>query len=195
MSSGVDSNTFLEMMNRQSQLFQSWAHAVIELAENLPSADAATKEAWRRQAQTAVDALQAHEQMMTQIMEKIAVAAGPDKVAIETMLAAAAPIMDEFMKTWGPQLKAMQDLVATWSSKKKLVPNDRALHFIAQYMKREIDTLKDQPLGVRLAPDVRKAGAADDNRNLGPLMETLLIEHLRANGHLPSGGRPNVKRK
>ena len=61
---------------------------------------------WRRQAETAVAALKAHEQMMTQITQKFAEAVGPD-------------IMHEFTKTWGPHLQAMQDLVATWRASHK----------------------------------------------------------------------------
>lgn len=54
-----------------------------------------------------------------------------------------------------------------------------------------------QPFGVRLHDTVREAGercAADDNRRLGPLMEKLLIDHLKATGYLPSTGKPS-KRK
>ena len=45
-----------------------------------------------------------------------------------------------------------------------------------------------QPFGVRLLPSVRAAGekaAEDDGRRLGPLMEKLLVDHLKANGYLP----------
>jgi hypothetical protein len=105
------------MMKRQSQLFRDWANAVIQMAENLPSADAPTREAWRRQAKTAVAALEAHEQMMTQIRQTITAAARSDKTAMEPLFAATAPIMNEFMKTWGPHLHAMQDLVANWTAR------------------------------------------------------------------------------
>ena len=37
--------------------------------------------------------------------------------------------------------------------------------------------------------------AADQNRSLASLMETLLIEHLKEGGYLPTGGKPAGKRK
>jgi hypothetical protein len=105
------------MMNKQSQLFHDWANAIIQMAENLPSADAPTREAWRRQAKTAVAALEAHEQMMMQITQTITAAARSDKIAMEPLFTATAPIMDEFLKTWGPHLQAMQDLIANWTAR------------------------------------------------------------------------------
>ena len=60
-------------------------------------------------------------------------------------------------------------------------------------MAREIK----QPFSVRLLPPVRTAGekaADDDHRTLGSLMEKLLVDHLKANGYLPSGKAAN-KRK
>jgi len=41
---------------------------------------------------------------------------------------------------------------------------------------------------IRMRPSVKKAGekaAADDNRSLASLMETLLIAHLTERGYLP----------
>ena len=114
----VAPDTFLEMMNKQSKLFQDWTNAVIQMAENLPSADVKTRDAWRRQAETAVAALKAHEQMMTQITRTIAATVAADKSAMESSFETAAPIMDEFMRTWGPHLRARQDLVENWSRRK-----------------------------------------------------------------------------
>ena len=45
-------------------------------------------------------------------------------------------------------------------------------------------------------PGLYEAGqtaAADQNRSPASLMETLLVEHLRANGYLPGSGRPYGK--
>lgn len=45
---------------------------------------------------------------------------------------------------------------------------------------------------IRMRPSVKKAGekaAADDNRSLSSLMETLLIDYLEANGYLPKARR------
>ena len=50
----------------------------------------------------------------------------------------------------------------------------------------------------RFRPSVKEAGekaAADDNRSLNSLLETLLIEHLKANGYLSKDGKPAGKRK
>jgi len=116
---GAGCRNATEALAENALLHLREANAVIQIAENLPSTDAPTREAWRRQAQTAVAALKAHEQMMVQITRTIAAAVGADKTAMEPLLAAAASIMDEFMKTWGPQLHAMQDLVANWTSQKK----------------------------------------------------------------------------
>jgi len=49
-----------------------------------------------------------------------------------------------------------------------------------------------------MQPTVKAAGekaAADQNRSLSSLMETLLIDHLKATGYLPSTGKPAGKRK
>jgi hypothetical protein len=48
---------------------------------------------------------------------------------------------------------------------------------------------KTAPFQVRMRPSVKVAAeqaAADENRSLSSLIETLLIEHLRANGYLPA---------
>jgi hypothetical protein len=55
----------------------------------------------------------------------------------------------------------------------------------ATYMRDEKRTAVFQ---VRMRPTVKAAGekaAADDNRSLAALMETLLVEHLKAKGYLP----------
>lgn len=47
--------------------------------------------------------------------------------------------------------------------------------------------LKRAPFAIRMQPTVKKAGeqaARDANRSLSSLMETLLIDHLKANGYL-----------
>ena len=58
---------------------------------------------------------------------------------------------------------------------------------------------KRKPFAIRMRlPAVYEAGqtaAADQNRSLASLMETLLVEHLQANGYLPGSGRPYGKRK
>jgi hypothetical protein len=49
---------------------------------------------------------------------------------------------------------------------------------------------KTAPFQVRMRPTVKAAAeqaAADANRSLSSLIETLLIDHLRANGYLPPG--------
>ena len=49
---------------------------------------------------------------------------------------------------------------------------------------------KTAPFQVRMRPSIKAAAeqaAADANRSLSSLIETLLIEHLRANGYLPAG--------
>jgi hypothetical protein len=48
---------------------------------------------------------------------------------------------------------------------------------------------KRAPFAIRMQPSVKEAGeraAADANRSLSSLMETLLIEYLKANAYLPS---------
>jgi hypothetical protein len=50
----------------------------------------------------------------------------------------------------------------------------------------------------RFRPSVKLAGekaAKDQNRSLNSLLETLLIEHLRERGYMPSSGKPASKRK
>jgi hypothetical protein len=49
---------------------------------------------------------------------------------------------------------------------------------------------KTAPFQVRMRPSVKAAAeqaAADANRSLSSLIETLLIEHLRVKGYLPAG--------
>jgi hypothetical protein len=49
---------------------------------------------------------------------------------------------------------------------------------------------KTAPFQVRMRPSVKTAAeqaAADENRSLSSLIETLLIEYLRAKGYLPAG--------
>jgi hypothetical protein len=58
-------------------------------------------------------------------------------------------------------------------------------------------TTKSASLLLRMQPAIKQAGmkaAADDNRSLSALIETLLIEHLQANGYLP-GSKAATKRK
>jgi hypothetical protein len=63
-------------------------------------------------------------------------------------------------------------------------------------MKRE---QKTAPFQIRMRPSVKAAAeqaAADANRSLSSMIETLLIEHLRANGYLPAGeDKPQEVRK
>jgi hypothetical protein len=50
----------------------------------------------------------------------------------------------------------------------------------------------------RISPELKKVGesaAADENRSLSSLLETLLLDHLKANGYLPKNGKPAGKRK
>ena len=57
---------------------------------------------------------------------------------------------------------------------------------------------KRKQFAIRMRPTVHAAGlraAADQNRSLASLMETLLIEHLKEGGYLPTGGKPAGKRK
>ena len=56
---------------------------------------------------------------------------------------------------------------------------------------------KSKQFGIRMRATVHKVGlkaAADANRSLASLMETLLIDYLKANGYLP-GDKPPRKRK
>jgi hypothetical protein len=60
------------------------------------------------------------------------------------------------------------------------------------------DELRSTPFQIRMRPSVKKAGelaAKDSNRSLSALIETLLIQHLKESGYLPSGGKPSAKRK
>ena len=64
--------------------------------------------------------------------------------------------------------------------------------------KRMLRETKRAPFQIRMQPTVKAAGekaAADQNRSLSSLMETLLIDHLKAAGYLPSTGKPAGKRK
>jgi hypothetical protein len=59
---------------------------------------------------------------------------------------------------------------------------------------------KTTPFQIRMRPSVKAAAeqaAADANRSLSSLIETLLIEHLRSNGYLPAGEvkQQEVKKK
>ena len=57
---------------------------------------------------------------------------------------------------------------------------------------------KRAPLAIRMQPTVKAAGeraAKDQNRSLASLMETLLIEHLRANGYLPETSKQAGKKR
>lgn len=60
-------------------------------------------------------------------------------------------------------------------------------------MAQEPET-KSAQFMIRMRPSVKSAGekaAADDNRSLASLMETLLIAHLSERGYLP---KPKAKR-
>jgi hypothetical protein len=49
---------------------------------------------------------------------------------------------------------------------------------------------KTATLNLRIAPELKAAAekaAADDNRSLTSLFETLLLSHLREHGYLPNG--------
>ena len=57
---------------------------------------------------------------------------------------------------------------------------------------------KSKQFGIRMRISVHEAGlkaAGDANRSLASLMETLLIDYLRANGYLLATKRPARKRK
>jgi hypothetical protein len=58
---------------------------------------------------------------------------------------------------------------------------------------------KTAPFQVRMRPSVKAAAeeaAAAENRSLSSLIETLLINHLRAMGYLPAGeAKPQEARK
>jgi hypothetical protein len=60
------------------------------------------------------------------------------------------------------------------------------------------DELRSAPFQIRMRPSVKAAGekaAKASNRSLSSLLETLLMEHLRRTGYLPSVGKPAGKRK
>jgi hypothetical protein len=57
---------------------------------------------------------------------------------------------------------------------------------------------KRKQFAIRMRPTVHEAGlraAANQNRSLASLMETLLIEHLKEGGYLPTSGKPASKKK
>jgi hypothetical protein len=57
---------------------------------------------------------------------------------------------------------------------------------------------KRKQFAIRMRPAIHEAGqkaAADENRSLASLMETLLIDHLKAKGYLPGSSKPASKRK
>jgi hypothetical protein len=57
---------------------------------------------------------------------------------------------------------------------------------------------KTAPFQVRMRPSVKAAAeqaAADANRSLSSLIETLLIDHLRANGYLPAEAKQQEGRR
>jgi hypothetical protein len=60
------------------------------------------------------------------------------------------------------------------------------------------DEKKTAPFQLRMRPSVKKAGlkaALDDNRSLSSLLETLLIQHLKAHGYLDaSASAPRIRR-
>jgi hypothetical protein len=62
-------------------------------------------------------------------------------------------------------------------------------------MKRE---QKTAPFQIRMRPSVKAAAeeaAADANRSLSSLIETLLIDYLRANGYLPAEAKQQEAKK
>ncbi len=116
----VDPEAFKQLMNEQQRFFEAWTNAVVRMGQNLPSVDPETREAWCRQAEFAKAALHAYGEMMTQITEQISASVfGSDHVAMEAALNAVAPKMRAFMKTWGPQLHAMQQLTARWAAQNR----------------------------------------------------------------------------
>jgi hypothetical protein len=59
-------------------------------------------------------------------------------------------------------------------------------------------TTKSAALLLRMQPAVKDAGmkaAADDNRSLSALIETLLIDHLKSNGYLPKESKSGAKKR
>lgn len=56
---------------------------------------------------------------------------------------------------------------------------------------------RSEPFQMRMKPSVKAAGeraASDDGRSLNSLLEKLLIDHLRANGYLPTKKAEGKKR-
>ena len=115
----MDPEDFKQLMNEQQRFFEAWTEAVVRMGKNLPSVDPETREAWCRQAEFAKAALKAYGEMMTQITEQISASVGSNQVAMEAAPSTVAPKMQAFMKTWGPQLQAMQKLTAKWSAQRK----------------------------------------------------------------------------
>jgi hypothetical protein len=57
---------------------------------------------------------------------------------------------------------------------------------------------KRKQFAIRMRSAIHEAGqkaAADENRSLASLMETLLIDHLKANGYLPVNGKSAAKKR
>ena len=115
----MDPEAFKELMDEQQRFFEAWTDAVVRMGKNLPSVDPETREAWSRQAEFAKAALKAYGEMMNQITEQISTSVGSDHMAMEAALNTVAPRMQAFMKTWGPQLQAMQELTAKWAAPRK----------------------------------------------------------------------------
>jgi hypothetical protein len=60
------------------------------------------------------------------------------------------------------------------------------------------DEPRSMPFQMRMRPSVKAAGekaAQASNRSLSSLIETLLIDHLKATGFLTGAGKPAGKRK
>ena len=61
--------------------------------------------------------------------------------------------------------------------------------------------LKTAQVNLRIDPELKKAAeraAADDQRSLTSLVEKLLVDHLKASGHLPKqpgGERKGIRKK
>ena len=115
----MDSEAFKQLMNEQQKFFEAWTNAVVRMGQNLPGVDPETREAWCRQADFAKAALHAYGEMMNQITEQISASVGSNQMAMEAALNAVAPKMHAFMKTWGPQLHAMQELTAKWAAQNR----------------------------------------------------------------------------
>ncbi len=117
----MDPEKFSDLMEQQRRLFEAWTNTLGKMGRNLPSVDAATREAWCRQAEAAKAALNEYARMMDGITQQISAAAasGPDRATMESALTAAALNIEAFLSTWGPQLQAMQDLAARWAAQRK----------------------------------------------------------------------------